>query len=156
MNDLTAIRNLVQRARPIGPSDRILDLACGTGAVARILRERLGGAANVTGLDAHPHLLAKARAAAPDVEWVDGQPAALPFADGSFELILCHQLPQGSRDLGPILCEARRVLSAGGRFIGATSQDGDAARAGLLEADFIDVRVEPGTAEGAVVCARKA
>jgi len=156
MNDRKALQNLVQRARPIGPSDRILDLACGRGAVARILRERLGGAANVTGLDAHPDLLAEARTAAPDVEWVDGQPAALPFADGSFDLVLCHQLPKDGGDLRSILREARRVLSAGGRFIGATSQDGDTARAGLLEADFIDVRVEPGTAEGAVVCARKA
>ena len=45
-------QEILERARPIGPSDRVLDLGCGTGIVARLLRERLGVAARITGLDA--------------------------------------------------------------------------------------------------------
>ena len=45
-------QEILARARPIGPADRILDLGCGTGIVARLLRERLGGGARVTGADA--------------------------------------------------------------------------------------------------------
>src|SRR5947207_10766704 len=84
-------RDLVERARPIGPSDRILDLGCGTGIVARVLRERLGGAASIVGLDASAPMLAKARAIAPEIEWREGNAAALPFPDESFDLVLSQE-----------------------------------------------------------------
>src|SRR5512132_4330815 len=77
-------RDLIDRARPIGPADRILDLGCGTGIVARLLRERLGGAAKLTGLDASPLMIAKAREVAPELAWQEGNAMAMPFADGSF------------------------------------------------------------------------
>jgi ubiquinone/menaquinone biosynthesis C-methylase UbiE len=139
--DDRATLELIQRARPIGPSDRILDLACGTGAVARLLRERLGGAASIAGLDPRPQLLAEARAAAPSVEWADGAPAALPFRDGSFELVLCRQLSDLDPQLGPALGEVSRVLTAGGRFIGS-SNAGEAVRAALFGSGFTDVSIE--------------
>ena len=62
---------LLERARPIGASDRILDLGCGTGIVARRIRERLGGGARVTGVDASDAMIAKARELAPDIAWVE-------------------------------------------------------------------------------------
>jgi len=119
MEDRTApgTAGLIQRARPIGPSDRILDL--GTGAVGRVLRERLGAAASITTLEADPA-------------------STLPFADGSFELILCQHLGQ----LDPSLGEIRRALTPGGRFLGTTSQDGETVRAALLETGFTDVSIE--------------
>src|SRR6185436_16088146 len=61
-------RDLIERARPIGPSARVLDLGCGTGIVARLLRERLGGAARISGCDANPAMVAKARALAPELD----------------------------------------------------------------------------------------
>src|SRR5438045_8933638 len=70
-------RDLVERARPFGPSDRILDLGCGTGIVARVLRERLGGAARLTGVDINAGMLAKARELAPDIDWVEASAGAL-------------------------------------------------------------------------------
>src|SRR6476620_5537754 len=73
-------RDLVERARPFGPSDRILDLGCGTGIVARILRDRLGGAAPITGADVNAQMIAKARSLAPDITWVEANAVALPFA----------------------------------------------------------------------------
>src|ERR1043165_3749182 len=65
-------RDLVERARPFGPSDRILDLGCGTGIVARILRDRLGGAARLAGVDVNPQMIAKAKSLAPDIDWREG------------------------------------------------------------------------------------
>jgi len=120
MDDRTTV-GLIQRARPIGPSDRILEL--GTGAVSDVLRERLGAAASVTTLEARPA-------------------STLPFADGSFELTLCQHLGELAPELGPALAEVRRVLTPGGRFIASTSQAGETVRAALLETGFSDVSIE--------------
>jgi SAM-dependent methyltransferase len=111
---------LIERARPIGPSDRVLDLGCGTGIVARLLRERLGGAASLTGLDVSPAMIAKARALAPDIAWHEGNAMTLPFADHSFDLVLSQQMLQFVPDRAAALREIRRVLVPGGRLIAST------------------------------------
>src|SRR5690349_14492971 len=113
-------RDLVERARPFGPSDRILDLGCGTGIVARVLRERLGGAARLTGVDVNPQMLAKARSIAPDIKWVEASAVALPFADRSFEVVLAQQVLQFVPDRQAAVREIRRVLVPGGRVVAST------------------------------------
>lgn len=113
-------RDLVERGRPFGPSDRILDLGCGTGIVARVLRERLGGGARLTGVDINAPMLAKARSLAPDIEWVEGNAVALPFADRSFEVVLAQQVLQFVPDRAAAIREIRRVLVPGGRIIAST------------------------------------
>ena len=111
---------IIERARPIGASDRILDLGCGTGIVARKLRERLGGAAHITGVDASAEMLAKARDLAPDLPWHLGNAMGLPFEDASFELVVSQQMLQFVPDRTAALREIRRVLVSGGRLIAAT------------------------------------
>jgi ubiquinone/menaquinone biosynthesis C-methylase UbiE len=162
---------LVERARPIGPSDRILDLGCGTGIVARLLRERLGGGAHISGLDASAAMIGKARALAPELEWHEGNAMALPFADRSFDLVLSQQMLQFVPDRALALREIRRVLVPGGRLLvstwrpramqplfeelgrvaekhlGASNDkrfclDGDELRELLTGAGFVNVRVE--------------
>lgn len=113
-------RDLVERARPIGASERILDLGCGTGIVSRILRERLGGAANVIGLDTNPAMLAKARALAPETDFREGTAMALPFADAAFDLVLCQEMLQFAPDGLVAAKEMRRVLAPGGRIFLST------------------------------------
>lgn len=164
-------RDLVDRARPIGPSDRILDLGCGTGIVARVLRERLGGGAHLTGIDINAGMLAKARSIAPDITWVEGNAMALPVPDRAFELVLAQQVIQFTPDHAAAVREIRRVLAPGGRVLAATwrprkhqplfdalgtiaekhlgpdkdkrmSLDGDALRALFEAAGFIDVKLE--------------
>lgn len=111
---------LIQRARPIGPSDRILDLGCGTGIVARLLRDRLGGAARITGVDSSGDMLTLARSLAPELEWHQADATKLPFADASFELVVSQQMLQFVTDRAAALREIRRVLVPGGRLIAAT------------------------------------
>jgi ubiquinone/menaquinone biosynthesis C-methylase UbiE len=73
----------------VEPGMKVLDVGCGTGN-ATIPAARLG--ARVTGLDQSADLLAIARERAADamveIDWVEGDPAELPFADGSFDLVI--------------------------------------------------------------------
>ncbi|HSD88422.1 MAG TPA: methyltransferase domain-containing protein [Kofleriaceae bacterium] len=113
-------RDLIERARPIGPSDRILDLGCGTGIVARNLRDRLGGATRITGLDINAQMIAKAKSLAPEIEWHEGNAVALPFADRSFDIVLSQQMLQFTPDRTAAVREIKRVLAPGGRVIAST------------------------------------
>lgn len=115
--------DLIERARPIGPSDRILDLGCGTGVVARLLRERLGGGARITGVDVSPDMIEMARSVAPAIDWHVGNAMQLPFADGSFDLVISQQMLQFVPDRDAAAREIRRVLAPGGRLVLATWRD---------------------------------
>jgi ubiquinone/menaquinone biosynthesis C-methylase UbiE len=100
--------------------DRALDLACGTGALTRILAGRVGPNGSVTGLDLSDGMLAVARSqdgsdgAAP-VEYVQGSAEELPFDDAWFDEITCQQGLQFFPDRPGALREARRVLAPGGQ-----------------------------------------
>jgi SAM-dependent methyltransferase len=113
-------QEILERARPIGPSDRVLDLGCGTGIVARQLRDRLGAGARLTGADASPEMIAHARTLAPDIDWREANAMKLPFADASFELVVSQQMLQFVSDPAAALREIRRVLTSGGRLVAAT------------------------------------
>lgn len=74
------------------PGDRVLDVACGTGIVARGAKERLGAAGTVVGVDLNPQMLAVASSAAPTIDWRQGDAAALPLRDGErFDVVVCQQ-----------------------------------------------------------------
>jgi len=111
--------DLVGSAGP-RPGDRVLDVACGTGIVARRAAERLGGEGRVAGLDINPRMLDVARSvAAADglaIEWREGSALALPFADGSFDVVFCQQALQFFPDRAAALHEMHRVLAADGRL----------------------------------------
>ena len=75
--------------------DAVLDLACVTGTVARMIAPRVGVAGTVAGLDFSPPMLEVARNA-PSlggvvIEWVEADAAALPYGDGKFDLVICQQ-----------------------------------------------------------------
>lgn len=111
--------HLVRSANP-QHGERVLDLACGTGIVARYVAPRLGAKGAVTGLDLSPHMLAVARAAADGqgltVEWREGRAEQLPFPDRSFDLVLCQFALMFFADRPTALAESRRVLKDGGRL----------------------------------------
>lgn len=111
---------LLERARPIGAADRVLDVGCGTGIVARSLRRRLGAGARVIGVDASPDMIAHARTVAPDMDWREANAMRLPFDDASFELVVSQQMLQFVPEPAKALQEIRRVLAPGGRLVAAT------------------------------------
>jgi demethylmenaquinone methyltransferase / 2-methoxy-6-polyprenyl-1,4-benzoquinol methylase len=99
-------------AAVVGPGDRVLDVCCGTGDLA-IAARAAGG--DVTGLDFSAPMLERARRKSADIEWVEGDALALPFAGGSFDAVT---VGFGVRNLPNIergLAELRRVLRPEGR-----------------------------------------
>ena len=108
---------LVVDAASLAPGDRVLDVACGTGVVAREAARRLGERGRVVGLDASACMLDRARAAAPGVEWREGDAAALPFPDESFDDVLCQAALMFLPDRVGALREMRRVLRPGGTLV---------------------------------------
>lgn len=108
---------LVERAR-LTPGERVLDVACGTGIVARLASERLGAHGGAVGIDVNPQMLAVARTMAPGVEWREGDAGALPRAEGErFDVILCQQGVQFFPDRRAALAEMRRAIAPGGRLL---------------------------------------
>jgi ubiquinone/menaquinone biosynthesis C-methylase UbiE len=105
-------------ARPRA-GERALDLACGTGMVARHLAPEVGPEGRVVGVDRNPGMLAVARSLAPPVgakvDWVGGDAVALPLPGGSFDLVTCQQGLQFFPDRAAALEHVRRVLAPGGR-----------------------------------------
>lgn len=104
------------------PGERVLDLACGTGIVARTLAARRDLDVEITGLDFDPQMLAVAREASKrdgpglEIDWHEGDAGALPFPDASFDLVLCQTAIQFFPDRATAMAEALRVLRPGGRI----------------------------------------
>lgn len=114
------VDDLLDRVQ-LAPGDRVLDLACGTGIVARLAKSRLGAQGRVTGVDLSPQMLTVATAIAPDIEWRQGDAGALPFDQGeTFDAVVCQQGLQFFPDRPAAAREIYRVLSPGGRLAVAT------------------------------------
>jgi SAM-dependent methyltransferase len=92
---------------------RVLDVACGTGIVARTAAETTG-AASVVGVDLNEAMLTVARRVRPDLDWRRADVAALPFADESFEVVLCQTALMFFADRARALREMSRVTTHGG------------------------------------------
>jgi ubiquinone/menaquinone biosynthesis C-methylase UbiE len=103
---------------PLRPGQRVLDVACGTGIVARLAAPRVAPTGTVTGIDLHEGMLAVARACAGEagagIEWRECDGASLPFADASFDVVTCSQGLQFFPDKVRALREMWRVVAAGG------------------------------------------
>jgi ubiquinone/menaquinone biosynthesis C-methylase UbiE len=112
--------DLVERAA-LRPGERVLDIACGTGIVARIAARKLGGSGSVLGLDLSAPMLEAARAAAAAegiaVDWREGSAVKLPLADATFDVVFCQQGLQFFPDRVGALREMYRVLTLGGRLV---------------------------------------
>jgi ubiquinone/menaquinone biosynthesis C-methylase UbiE len=101
----------------LGRGDRVLDIACGTGIVARLAQERLGATGRVVAVDMNPRMLAVARSVAPGIDWREGDAAALPLhATDQFDVVLCQQGFQFFRDPAAAAREMRRALGKNGRL----------------------------------------
>ncbi|MCP4572724.1 MAG: methyltransferase domain-containing protein [bacterium] len=110
-------RQLLRHALP-GAGEHVLDLAAGSGIAARLCAEAVGPEGSVTALDIGANILKKAQslyAGPAPGSWVRGDAVALPFADASFDLVVCHQGLQFFPDRTAAVGHLERVLRPGGR-----------------------------------------
>ena len=97
----------------VRPGDRVLDAACGTGDLA-LAAHAAGGA--VTGLDFSDEMLARARRKSGEIRWMHGDLTALPFEDGSFDVVTVGFGIRNVPELEDGLRELLRVLRPDGRL----------------------------------------
>jgi len=112
-------RDLARRV-PAKEGMRLLEVACGTGIVTRHLRERLPEGGRFVATDLNEPMLDFARRKLQGVRGIDWQPAdacALPFPDGSFDVVVCQFGLMFVPDKAAALREARRVVAPGGTFL---------------------------------------
>jgi len=110
---------LVETAR-LSSGERVLDVACGTGVVARAAAEHVGLRGRVVGIDLNPGMIAVAQSlpaihGAP-IEWLERSALDLGLDDASFDVVLCQQGLQFFPDKAVALREMRRVLAGNGRL----------------------------------------
>jgi len=103
-------------AAQIHPGQRVLDVACGTGILAREVASRTGPSGHIAGLDPSPGMLGVARRLAPAVEWRQGVAESLPFPDRSFDAVVSQFGLMFFTDRRQALREILRVLVPGGRL----------------------------------------
>jgi len=106
----------VADAAGLGPGQRVLDVACGTGVLTRASAERIGPSGAVVGLDVNDGMLAVARRLAPELEWRQGRAEALPLEPRSFDAVVSQFGLMFFEDRAAALGEMMRVLRPGGRL----------------------------------------
>lgn len=92
----------------------VLDVACGTGILARTAADRVGPTGRVVGLDLNEGMLAVARRVRPDIDWRQGDAEALPFVDESFDAVVCQSAMMFFGDATHALREMGRVCKSDG------------------------------------------
>lgn len=102
------------KAAGVGSGQRLLDVACGTGIVACTAAGLIAPGGEVVGLDLNEARLTVARRVRPDIEFHQGNATALPFSDGSFDVVLCQLALMFFPDRRQALAEMGRVATAGG------------------------------------------
>jgi ubiquinone/menaquinone biosynthesis C-methylase UbiE len=100
----------------IAPGQRVLDVACGTGALTLAAARRLGQDGAVFGLDPNPDMLSMARRKSAQVKWREGRAERMPYHDGDFDVVVSQFGFMFFEDRVLALREMMRVLRPGGRL----------------------------------------
>ena|SRR5690348_1105279 len=133
------------------PGERVLDVACGTGVVARIASERVGNTGQVAALDINAGMLAVAQSLPPvigaRISWHEGSVLALPFAAAMFDVVLCQLGLQFFPDRPAALQELRRILVSNGRLALNVFGPIEHNPATFALANALDRRIYPGASE---------
>jgi arsenite methyltransferase len=105
----------------LAEGERVLDLGSGAGTDSLIAAQMVGSGGGVTGIDMTPAMLEKARGAAAEmgatnVEFVESEAEHLPFADGTFDVVISNGVIDLIPDKDAVFAELYRVLTPGGRL----------------------------------------
>jgi SAM-dependent methyltransferase len=122
----TAVQSFAGVANPwtmgrLAAGERVLDLGSGAGTDTLVAAQMVGSEGHVTGVDMTPEMLATARTAvaemgATNVEFVESEAERLPFADGSFDVVISNGVIDLIPDKEAVFSELFRVLTPGGRI----------------------------------------
>lgn len=103
------------------PGERVLDVACGTGVVARLAAKAVGAAGTVAGLDINAAMLDVARRSATQagaaIRFYETSAESMPLPNEQFDVVFCQLGLQFVADKAAVLREMHRVLVSGGRLL---------------------------------------
>ena len=126
---------------------RVLDVACGTGVVAREALARVGSSGSVVGLDIAPGMLAVAETIEPAATWVVGEAGRLPFDDAEFDAVVCQFGLMFFPDRVRAISEMLRCAKPGSRVAVAVWDSLEHSEAYPISVDLLDRRAGPAAAD---------
>jgi SAM-dependent methyltransferase len=106
----------VAEAAVVGPGQKALDVACGTGVLTRELARRVGPGGTTVGVDRNEGMLAVAARRSPNIHWMPGLAEELPFEDDSFDAVVSQFGLMFFDDRAAAVDEMWRVLRPGGKI----------------------------------------
>lgn len=101
-------------AASVAVGERVLDVGCGTGVLARAAAGRVGPEGHVTGIDPNPGMLKVAARSGRTIEWRAGRAEAIPFPDQSFDRVVSQFALMFVEDRRTAIGEMARVLEENG------------------------------------------
>ena len=132
------------------PGARVLDVACGTGVIARLVAWRVGPTGEVVGLDLNPGMLAVAASIVSNepatiarIRWQEASATKMPLPDAAFDIVYCQLGLQFFPDRPAALREMLRVLVPGGRLGLMVWRDIERSPGFAVLADALARRVSP-------------
>lgn len=137
----------VLAAAAVSTGDRVLDVACGTGVLARAAVSAVGPDGAVNGLDIGPGMLAVAEELEPRVRWVEGDAGALPFDDDEFDAVVCQFGLMFFPDRVQAIREMLRCVRPGGRVAVAVWETLDRSEVYPLTVDLLRRRAGDAAAD---------
>ena len=130
--------SLVADAAKIQAGQRVLDVGCGTGVLAREVSSRVGSIGNVVGVDPNPGMLAVANELGPEIDWRPGVAESLPCDDASFDTVVSQFGLMFFPDRTNAIREMLRVLEPGSRLAVAVWDSLENSESYAIEAEVLD------------------
>lgn len=134
-------------AAGVAGGGRVLDVACGTGVVAREASVRVGPAGSVVGLDIEPGMLAVAETIEPTVTWTVGEAGQLPFDEREFDAVVSQFGLMFFSDRVQAISEMLRCTKPGSRVAVAVWDSLERSEAYPISVDLLNRRAGPAAAE---------